>query len=98
MEASVGTIVGGGYNLHMLHDGFFDLRSPVDLLDKMRRDFKRLRAAPKDTYAAFDFFVTASHMHEWLNGSGCAWSAPTEPRDATVFKLWASSATAPNTS
>jgi hypothetical protein len=45
--------------------GFFDLQTPQDLLQKLRRDFGRLKESPVDSYAAFDFFVTAYHMLEW---------------------------------
>lgn len=45
--------------------GFFDLQTPLDLLRKLRHDFGRLKESPLDSYAAFDFFVTAFHMLEW---------------------------------
>lgn len=45
--------------------GFFDLQTPVDLLQKLRHDFGRLKESPVDSYTAFDFFVTAYHMLEW---------------------------------
>jgi hypothetical protein len=45
--------------------GFFDLQTPQDLLRKLRHDFGRLKESPVDSYAAFDFFVTAYHMLEW---------------------------------
>lgn len=51
-------------------DGFFSLRTPEDLLRKLETDWERLRAADPASveaqYAAFDFFVTAGHMPEWL--------------------------------
>lgn len=46
--------------------GFAQLQGPADLLAKLVHDFERVRAAPDDTYAAFDFFVTAEHMVDWL--------------------------------
>jgi hypothetical protein len=46
--------------------GVFELRSPQDLVAKLRFDFKRLEADPLDQYAAFDFFVTAAHLPDWL--------------------------------
>lgn len=33
---------------------------------KLAHDFERIRAAPDDSYAAFDFFVTAEHIVDWL--------------------------------
>jgi len=43
-----------------------ELRSPVDLLGKLQHDLNRLLAAPTSTYAAFDFFVTANCMVDWV--------------------------------
>lgn len=45
--------------------GFFQLQDPHDLLAKMLHDLARLKANPCDSYAAFDFFVTANHMVHW---------------------------------
>ena len=54
-------------------DGFFSLRSPRDLLRKLEDDCRRLRDAdPADAsaqYAAFDFFVTAEHLPDWVKHS-----------------------------
>jgi len=47
--------------------GLFDLQSPQDLLKKLGHDLERLTNSPRDQYAAFDFFVTARHMPEWLH-------------------------------
>jgi hypothetical protein len=52
-------------------DGFFSLRTPEDLLRKLQSDFARLREADptlaEAQYAAFDFFVTAEHLPDWLS-------------------------------
>ena len=52
------------------HEGFFELRTPKQLLDKLEADFVRLQSsAPisaEAQYAAFDFFVTAEHLPEWV--------------------------------
>lgn len=53
-----------GYS--MKPGGIFDLRSPLDMLKKAIHDIERLRNNPLDTYAAFDFFVTARHIPDWL--------------------------------
>jgi len=45
--------------------GFFNLADATDLLVKLRHDFARVIAAPTDSYAAFDFFVTAEHLLDW---------------------------------
>lgn len=39
--------------------GFFHLKTPADLLHKLHHDLDVLEAEPEDTYAAFNFFVTA---------------------------------------
>ena len=46
--------------------GIFQLKTASDLLTKLRHDLDRMRANPVDAYAAFDFFVAARHMPEWL--------------------------------
>lgn len=46
--------------------GFALLQKPADLVAKLAHDFERIRAAPDDAYAAFDFFVTAEHIVDWL--------------------------------
>lgn len=46
--------------------GLFELQTPHDLLEKLRHDLERLRDSPIDQYAAFDFFVTAEHLIDWL--------------------------------
>jgi hypothetical protein len=52
-------------------NGFFSLRTPRDLLGKLESDFHRLRATDPASvqaqYAAFDFFVTALHLADWLS-------------------------------
>jgi hypothetical protein len=48
-----------------MQNGFFEMRAPGDLLQKLIHDLDRLKADPLSTYAAFDFFVTADHMLDW---------------------------------
>jgi hypothetical protein len=50
----------------MIRSGIFSLSTPTDLLNKARHDLERLRHNRCDTYAAFDFFVAARHLPEWL--------------------------------
>jgi len=45
--------------------GVFELQTPADLLEKLRHDFSRIMQNCIDTYAAFDFFVTAEHLLDW---------------------------------
>lgn len=44
---------------------FFDLRTPADLFEKMRADLERLEKT-QDARDAFNFFVTAEHLPDWL--------------------------------
>jgi hypothetical protein len=46
--------------------GVFDLLTPSDLLAKLRREYERLREAPDNADHAFNFFVTAEHMLDWI--------------------------------
>ena len=46
--------------------GFFELKTPSDLLAKLQHDYQRLQSSPTDTYAAFDFFITGYHILDWL--------------------------------
>jgi len=54
-------------------DGFFSLRTPRELLEKLEHDFERLRSAGATTqaaqYAAFDFFVSAEHLPDWVKAA-----------------------------
>lgn len=63
-------------------EGHFELKTPEDLLEKLRHDRERLqdgvcilRDDPREAhYAAYDFFVAAYHMAEWV------WPAPAGER------------------
>ena len=46
--------------------GVFGLENPRDLLAKLRHDFLLLQRSPFDPYLAYNFFVTAEHMLDWL--------------------------------
>jgi hypothetical protein len=45
--------------------GIFDLKTPKDLLNKLRHDYDRMSQQPANSYPAFDFFVAAHHLFEW---------------------------------
>lgn len=47
--------------------GLFDLKMPSNLLRKLEHDLHRMEADTVDAYAAFDFFVTAGHMLDWVH-------------------------------
>jgi hypothetical protein len=64
---------------------FLELRSPLHLLSKMDADFTfRLRLAPIDAYAAFDFFAAANQLPEWLGRARCAPGTPRNGYDQTL--------------
>lgn len=44
-----------------------ELQTPKNLLAKIQLDFARIKANPLDVYAAFDFFVTAEHVPDWVS-------------------------------
>lgn len=46
--------------------GVFGLTAPGELLAKLSRELNRLRTAPNDVDHAFNFFVTAEHIFDWL--------------------------------
>lgn len=46
--------------------GFAILKQPADLVAKLAHDLERIRSNPDDAYSAFDFFVTAEHIVDWL--------------------------------
>src|SRR5262245_24876821 len=46
--------------------GIFHLRTATDLREKLRRDLKKLKDEPLNADAAFNFFVTAEHMLDWV--------------------------------
>ena len=53
-----------------MEDGFFELESARDLFEKLCWEFENLKAHPQDMRVAFNFFVTAEHIPDWLNSKG----------------------------
>lgn len=45
---------------------FAELLTPRDLLHKLRHDLQRMEQSGSNQYVAFDFFVTADSMVEWI--------------------------------
>lgn len=56
----------GKTNKPTKHIPFFELTTPRDLFAKMEGDLKALDASPGDSRLAFNFFVTAEHLPDWL--------------------------------
>jgi hypothetical protein len=47
--------------------GIFDLTTPEALVSKLYVEFEQFQNNPNDTYQAFNFFVTAEHIPDWLD-------------------------------
>lgn len=52
--------------------GFCELMKPSDLVKKLEFDFQRLKDNANDQYVAFDLFVTAEHIIDWINPTDSA--------------------------
>lgn len=50
----------------MKHSGFYNIKTPEDLLNKARRDFDKLKNDKSNIDLAFNYFVTIEHMPDWL--------------------------------
>jgi hypothetical protein len=59
------SITEGPQRGHAMSD-FFRLKNAFDLREKLRRDLEKLKAKPLDADAAFNFFITALHMLDWV--------------------------------
>lgn len=46
--------------------GLFELESPQDLLEKLKYDYRVFEADSNNSYAAFNFYVTAEHLKDWI--------------------------------
>lgn len=46
---------------------FFGMEHASDLLKKLEWEFEQLQAAPNNKFAAFNFFVTAEHLLDWVH-------------------------------
>ena len=78
-------------------DGIFSLRTPLDLLGKLEADFRRIQASDPNSlaaqYAAFDFFVTAEHLPDWVkHASGGSLTSHRQYQDGAVVSHIASGA------
>jgi hypothetical protein len=73
----------------VLKDGFFELQTPRDLLRKLKHDRERMNANPGDSFAAFDFVVTALHLHDWARQTGAVEKGqrPQDPRQRLAWEL-----------
>jgi hypothetical protein len=65
--------------------GFGNLQTPADLLAKLRHDRSRIEVGPSDQYAAFDFFVSAEHMADWVLPGRANEAARRRLRDSSIL-------------
>ena len=50
----------------MASPGFFELQTAMDLLRKLEWDYTQLQQDSENVYLAYNFFVTAENMPEWV--------------------------------
>ncbi len=65
--------------------GLFSLKSSSDLLDKLEYDYSALEKDKNNPYLAFNFFVTAEHMLDWVYPGYSNKSKRTSERDSEVL-------------
>jgi hypothetical protein len=51
-------------------EGFFDLQTPEHLLHKLEWEYTQWQDDPLNTYRAWNFFVTAEHLPDWIARTG----------------------------
>jgi hypothetical protein len=54
----------------MAMEGLFDLQTPEHLLHKLEWEYAQWQGDPLNTYRAWNFFVTAEHLPDWLARAG----------------------------
>ena len=69
-----------------MDDGIFDLKSVYDLFKKLEFDYERLKQEPNNTYIAFDLFMTAAHIPDWIK-NGDTGRAREFRRDKPILRL-----------
>lgn len=47
-------------------EGFFEMTTPTHLLQKLEREYEAWRQEPLNTDRAWNFFITAEHLPDWL--------------------------------
>ena len=50
--------------------GFLSLTTPEELFEKLTHDIKQFREDPTNSYKAYNFFVTAEHLPDWVGDRG----------------------------
>ena len=65
--------------------GIFTLDSPENLLKKLEHDYSLMSKAPNDPYLAFNFFVTAEHLLDWLYPGNANKKKRSEARQSEIL-------------
>jgi len=66
-------------------EGVFTLTTARDLLAKLQHDYQLLSASPNDPYIAFNFFVTAEHLLDWIYPGNANKDARTNARQQELL-------------
>ena len=72
---------------------FFDLQTPKDLLRKLKREYDRWKADPLNVDLAWNFFVTAEHLPDWIYHQDMPTTGKTRPdlldgQTPRAFLIW----------
>ena len=65
--------------------GIFHLATAADLREKLRRDLAKFKREPLNPDAAFNFFVTAEHMLDWVHPKKINKHKRTDERKASIL-------------
>lgn len=49
-----------------MFQGFFEIKTVQDLLGKLKREYTQLQTSPLNQDIAFNFFITAEHISDWV--------------------------------
>ncbi len=52
-----------------MEKGFLHLTDPESLFEKLKHDYSELENDINDVYKAFNFFVTAEHLPDWVGNT-----------------------------
>jgi hypothetical protein len=65
--------------------GIFELRTTADLRRKLNREYERLSDDPTNSYIAFNLFLTAEHLLDWLHPGNANSAKRSMTRDASLI-------------
>lgn len=68
-----------------MFQGFFEIKTAQDLLGKLKREYTQLQKSPLDQDIAFNFFITAEHISDWLYPGYANKSKRESLRDSSLY-------------